>query len=171
MSREPERLSGVRSPAGRERERARLRAATIDDLAQIMAIERASFGNPWPETAMAEELGGHSWSRVVVAEAKGAIVGFMIYWVVDLELHLLNLATWPTWRRRGVARALVQRMLRDARRGGRAEILLEVRRSNAAARRLYEELGFEDFGVRRRYYRDNNEDAIVMLKQLARADE
>jgi ribosomal-protein-alanine N-acetyltransferase len=147
-------------------ESVRLRAATLADLDRIMVIERASFAAPWPEVALVEEIEGRSWSRVIVAEADGAIIGFMVYWVIDLELHLLNLATLPAWRRRGIARALVARLIADAERGGRDEILLEVRRSNRAARRLYRSLGFTDFDVRRRYYRDNNEDAVVMLKQL-----
>ena len=166
MSRAPERLDGVPARGPADRAAVRLRAAIMADLPEILRIEHACFSAPWPEAAFVEEIEGRAWSRVLVAEAAGRLVGFMIYWVVDLELHLLNLATAREWRRSGVGRLLIERLIADAERGGRDSILLEVRRSNRAARRLYRSMGFIDFDIRRRYYRDNNEDAVVMLRQL-----
>ena len=147
-------VAGPRAPRVRPAERA--------DLAPIMEIERACFLTPWPAKSMADELDGRPWSRVAVAEVGDRVAGFMVYWSVTPELHLLNLATLPELRRRGVARALVRHLCAAARRGGASEIVLEVRESNAPARALYRGFGFEPIGVRPGYYADTREDAVVM---------
>jgi ribosomal-protein-alanine N-acetyltransferase len=139
-----------------------IRRATDEDLAGIMEIEQASFPAPWPASAMEDEVSRRSWSRVVLAVDRETIVGFMVYWVVDRELHLLNLATRPRWRRRGIARAMIEHLLGESRRTGRWQVVLEVRQTNDAAKKLYEGFGFRQVGIRRRYYADNDEDAIVM---------
>jgi len=168
---DPAELENPIAGPGHRRPRHRLRPAKIADLDQIMGIEQTCFTAPWPAVAMAEEIDGRSWSRVIVVEIQDLIVGFMVYWVVDPELHLLNLATLPEFRRQGVGRAMVERLLGDAARHGREEVWLEVRQSNAGARRLYGQLGFEDYGIRRRYYQDNDEDAVVMRWRSTRGDE
>ena len=127
-----------------------------------MAIERASFSSPWPLAAMEEEIQRRSWSRVALAVDRQRVDGFIVYWVIDRELHLLNLATAPASRRRGVAREMIDYMLEDGRRRRLWQVVLEVRESNDAAIRLYEGYGFKRVGRRPRYYTDNGEDAIVM---------
>jgi ribosomal-protein-alanine N-acetyltransferase len=156
----------VRHARARKASRTRIRRATRADLDEIMAIERACFPAPWPATAMEEEIARRSWSRVLLAVDRKAVVGFMVYWVVDDEFHLLNLATHPQHRRQGVARAMVERMLAAAKKQRPWQIVLEVRRSNAEARQLYDGFGFRQIGVRRRYYPDNGEDAVVMALVL-----
>ncbi|MFO8071092.1 MAG: ribosomal protein S18-alanine N-acetyltransferase [Polyangia bacterium] len=138
-----------------------VRGARSDDLDAIMEIERACFGSPWPRQAMRDEISRFRiWSRAEVALLDGEIGGFSVYWVVASELHLLDLAVAPRFRRRGVARALIAHMLQ--REDGIDLVVLEVRRSNFAARGLYRSFGFAELGVRERYYADDGEDAIVM---------
>jgi len=141
---------------------ASVRRATIADLDAIMEIERASFSSPWPASAMEEEIERRSWSRVALAEESGRATGFIVYWLVDRELHLLNLATSPSFRRQGVARELIDFMLAEGHRRSLWQVVLEVRESNDAALGLYEGFGFSRVGRRPRYYTDNGEDAIVM---------
>ena len=140
----------------------RVRRATLADVGSIMEIERASFSSPWPESAIEEEIERRNWSRVALAVTGNEVVGFIVYWVVDKELHLLNLATRPEWRRRGVARRLIDHMIAEGRRRELWQVVLEVRESNDDALQLYEGYGFVRVGRRPRYYTDNGEDAIVM---------
>ncbi len=96
----------------------------------------------------------------------GALAGYVDYWVMPEELEILNVATAPAHQRRGVASALLARVLVDAQALGKAAIRLEVRRGNDAAQALYRRQGFRPVALRARYYRDG-EDAIVMLRELA----
>lgn len=146
----------------REAASVRVRRATIADLDSIMEIERASFSSPWPVSAIEEEIERRSWSRVALAIDGEEVVGFIVYWVVDRELHLLNLATRPGSRRHGVARRLIDQMIDEGRRRDSWQVVLEVRESNEAALKLYDRFGFSRVGRRPRYYTDNGEDAIVM---------
>jgi [ribosomal protein S18]-alanine N-acetyltransferase len=143
---------------------AQFRPATLDDIPAIMAIELASFSSPWPEEAMIEELDVREWSRVRVVDRGGAVVGFMIYWVVVDELHLLNLAVHPDHRREGVAGLLVAELIEAARKERCRGITLEVRTRNTPARKLYERAGFLQAGLRRGYYADSGEDAVIMWR-------
>lgn len=141
--------------------------ATEADLDAVMEIERACFAAPWPRDAMREEIAVSGWSTVVKAELDGELAGFAVYWTVADERHLQNLATAPGFRRRGVGRALVRHVIGEAGRTGAATIVLEVRESNEGARRLYGAHGFRPIGLRKAYYQDNGEDAIVMALPLA----
>jgi ribosomal-protein-alanine N-acetyltransferase len=104
------------------------------------------------------------WSRVWVVrdEAAGAPRAFLLAWLVVDELHVLSVATLPAFRRRGMAKALLEHAIEFAREQKVRTILLEVRRSNAAAIRLYRAFGFSATAVRPRYYADNFEDAVEM---------
>jgi ribosomal-protein-alanine N-acetyltransferase len=108
------------------------------------------------------------WARVFVARTGegGEPVGFALAWRAADELHLLDLAVAPEARRRGLARALVDALIREARAGDARLILLEVRQSNAPALALYRSTGFFEHGVRRAYYSDNGEDAVEMRLTL-----
>lgn len=151
---------------GRLRDTLCLKAATLDDVDAIADIEAMSFSAPWPRSAFAEEITHRKWSRVVGAFTSGELVGFMVYWLVANELHLLNLAVHPKMRRHGVGWRLIDFMVTDASRKQLSAILLEVRTSNVAALRLYRNFGFEDLTIRPGYYADNGEDALVMLLEL-----
>jgi ribosomal-protein-alanine N-acetyltransferase len=110
-----------------------------------------------------------SWAKVWVvrAEIGAEVLGWALTWIAADEVHLLDLAVEPTARRRGMARALLEAIVMDARANGGRLVLLEVRASNAAARSLYAALGFAQTDVRRAYYSDNGEDAVVMRLDLA----
>jgi ribosomal-protein-alanine N-acetyltransferase len=141
------------------------RAMTEGDLPRILEIERAGFLHPWSETLLRNEL-AQAWSHPLVALERGPdgerIVGYLVWWLVHDEVHVLNVGTAPEARRRGVGRALMEEAVRHGRQKGARLATLEVRRSNAAAIALYRALGYQQAGVRPRYYAEENEDAIVM---------
>ncbi|MBI3609056.1 MAG: ribosomal protein S18-alanine N-acetyltransferase [Nitrospirae bacterium] len=134
---------------------------TERDLDEVLAIERTSFSNPWTEGMFLAELRENPFAQFLITVRDGAIIGYAGGWLIVDELHLLNLAVHPDFRRRGVADQLVDRLFRCG--GGRiTKASLEVRRSNGAAIALYERFGFHSVGVRPRYYMDPSEDALVM---------
>lgn len=143
-----------------------------EDLKRIVAIENSSFADPWAAAALQSELVPDYLRRPLVAEAGGRIVGYLMAWSVVDILHVLNIATDPAWRRRGVGRALLLAAAAEAREAGLERATLEVRRSNRGARDFYRRYGFVESGVRKGYYADDGEDAIIMdarLGDLARA--
>ncbi len=144
-----------------------VRPATLEDLNAILGIEQRSFSSPWPEFVLAEEIAKRSWSRVRAACTDETVVGFMVYWTVVSELHLLNLAVHPRWRRSGIGTLLMTDLVETAQRESFEEIILEVRASNEHARALYHRFGFKALDVRRGYYTDTGEDAVVMALELA----
>lgn len=148
--------------------RATVRQATLADLVAIMSIERASFLTPWPEEAIVAEICDNSFSTTLVAQIHGEIAGFMIFWAVEDERHLQNLAVDPAWRSRGIGRLLASHLIADSSDGHGSLITLEVRESNGPAKTLYRSLGFEVTGRRKGYYIDTKEDALLMMLDLRR---
>lgn len=151
-------------------ERFLIRPMTPDDMPEVMEIERVAFTNPWSPELLRREL-THDWSTILLAEEELApgvrrLLGFSIFWVVHDELHILNVATDPSQRRRGVARQVMDATLERGRQRRCTMATLEVRRSNEAALSLYRALGFRAVGVRPNYYVDEAEDAIVMTLDL-----
>ncbi|XXT17698.1 ribosomal protein S18-alanine N-acetyltransferase [Sorangium sp. So ce429] len=142
-----------------------LTADAADDAAleEVDAVASAAF--EVPQFSAREEL-RRPWTRCWVAREGRRALAFLIAWHVADELHVLNIATCPTARRRGLATALMSRSLEYARQQQVRLLLLEVRRSNRAAIRLYRKLGFTAMGVRPRYYSDNDEDAVEMVLAL-----
>src|SRR2546423_5780879 len=160
--------------AVRARPRLEIRRMTAADLEEVMVIERAAFRHPWSPELFRREL-EHDWSTILVAlepltsaSGRGSerIVGFLIYWLVHDEVHVLNVAVAPEQRRKGVARMLMADTEKRAQQAGAALLTLEVRRSNQAALGLYREVDYRAVGVRPDYYVDEGEDAIVMVKEL-----
>jgi ribosomal-protein-alanine N-acetyltransferase len=142
-----------------------IRPATLDDLDAIDEIERHSFLKPWPRATFEGEL-AREWARVDVVRLAGRIVGFCNYWIVSTELHVLAIATHPDHRGRAIATALLAHVLAAGLAAGCLLATLEVRRSNTPAIALYERAGFKVAHVRARYYQDDGEDALVMLKAI-----
>jgi len=147
-----------------------VRPMTAADLPRVLEIEQVAFKNPWSADLLRREL-GHDWSTILVAEEPGPrgqtiLLGFVIFWVVHDELHILNVATAPEHRCRGVARRVLQAALDQGRRRRCTLATLEVRRSNGAALGLYRDFGFRPVGIRPNYYVDEGEDAIVMVLDL-----
>ncbi len=147
------------------REKIRLRPAREGDLAAILTIERLSFSTPWQAVHFWAEL-YKNYARLWVAETEGRVVGYICFWVIAGEAHLANIAVHPSFRGRGVGSKLLKTFLRYAKRHGAKRAFLEVRASNRIARRFYEKFGFEKEGVRRSYYQDTKEDAVLMSKVL-----
>lgn len=149
-----------------------LRPMTPGDLDDVHRIETEAHRHPWSRDLIRKEL-DHEWSRVLVAEAREAEelpprpIGYIIFWLVHDELHILNVATAPHARRRGIGRTLMIEAETMARRNGAVLSTLEVRRSNTGAIALYEGLGYERVGMRPRYYQEDGEDAFVLNKDLA----
>jgi len=145
--------------------RVRIEPMMRADLMDVLAIERASFRDPWAPIAFEREL-TNDFSRALVArEGSGRLAGYTIYWVAGPEYHILNIAVRPDVRRRGVGRLLMNRIIADALRDKAEFVALEVRPSNIAARTLYLRYGFVTVGVRPHYYQDG-EDAEVMILHL-----
>jgi tRNA threonylcarbamoyl adenosine modification protein YeaZ/ribosomal-protein-alanine acetyltransferase len=140
-----------------------VRATGHDDLAGVDALQRRAFTNAWGAEAIRWELEHTDVARLYVLrdEAAGA-VAYCACWMVFDELHINSLAVDEPWRRRGLARLLLQAVMRDAAASGAKSATLEVRQSNDAARALYEGLGFHVEGVRRDYYQNPREDALVL---------
>ena len=156
-----------------ERAMASYRVEPMDagHLDAVLAIERLSQSNPWSEPAFRHELEANPFSRPRVALTRtkpGRVAGFCICWVVFDEAHVQNVAVHPAHRRSGIARLLLHHALEDAEAAGAKNVELEVRRSNAAAQRLYASLGFEIVGERLGYYSKPREDAVRFKKELAR---
>jgi ribosomal-protein-alanine N-acetyltransferase len=144
-----------------------------DDLDQVFAIERASFSSPWSWQLFLRELHNPAISTLLVAfedleTSRGgqpparAVKGYVVFWVVADEMHILNLAVAPTYRQQGIAKRLVQGALEKAYGKGARTAYLEVRASNAAAQKLYLGLGFTGISLRRGYYDRPTEDAVIM---------
>jgi [ribosomal protein S18]-alanine N-acetyltransferase len=139
------------------------------DLPEILEIERDSFPTPWSPGLFRSEM-ANSISRMLVGktvEAQGAtVVGYVVFWRVADEIHLHNIAVRRDLRKCGIASRLLSKAIRDCRPEGARFVTLEVRRSNIPAQKLYENLGFSVKGIRRGYYTDTGEDALIMSADL-----
>ena len=139
---------------------------SADQIDEVLAIEEASFTNPWTrEMYLAERENANVSSCSLARNADGLVVGFCSLWRVLDELHINNLAVLPEFRRQGVASALLMHVLREGVGLGAQRATLEVRQSNQAARLLYEHYGFSVAGVRRAYYTKPVEDALVLWRE------
>jgi [ribosomal protein S18]-alanine N-acetyltransferase len=134
-----------------------------EDLDAVLKIEQASFPLPWTRSMFEQELHIPT-SHFFVAKSMPTkeIVGYAGFWQVVDELHLINIAVGPEYRRQGLGRHLLFYILCDGKRLGLKKATLEVRASNLVAQRLYEEAGFKNIAVRKNYYADNLEDAVIM---------
>ena len=143
------------------------RLVSADELDGVLAVDAASFMNPWTRAMFARELENPEVSHIYVVRGPvERVAGYCSSWLVSDELHINNLAVRPEWRRQGAARSLLIHVLSEAHRLGARHATLEVRRSNKAARRLYEGAGFEVAGVRPGYYTNPSEDAIILWSGL-----
>ncbi len=147
-------------------DRLSLAPMTLDDLDEVLAVERASFQTPWSRGAFRYELTENRVARSVVVRVGRQLTGYVCLWEVGQEIHITNLAVHPSFRRRGIARALLGSILEQARQSGVELVFLEVRPTNVEALSLYESLGFKVIGRRKGYYFDTGEDALVMEARL-----
>ncbi len=143
------------------------RKMTPADLEQVIAIDQASFSLPWPARSFHYELTDNPASRCWVAETDGRILSMIVIWLIVDEAHIATFATHPQFRRQGLGEKLLMYALKSARMEGACRSFLEVRAGNVVAQQMYRKHGFVVDGRRPRYYKDNNEDAILMsLDQL-----
>lgn len=139
-----------------------LRAMTLDDIPQVVALEGRAMSEGWHPGAYAHELEHNGAARYIVEEYDGALVGFAGLWLQFDQAHVVTVAVDPQKQRNGYGSLLVRELLRIAEDEGMEDATLEVRASNAAARALYAKFGFYEVGIRKQYYLDNKEDAVIM---------
>lgn len=139
------------------------------DIDEIIRIEQDSYPSPWSENLFRSEITSPI-SRLLVGRTtpagRGSVVGYIVYWRVDDEVHLHNVAVRRDMRRKGIASRLLTEAIHLSRREGARWITLEVRHSNLPAQRLYEKFGLTVRGIRPGYYTDTREDALIMWADL-----
>jgi ribosomal-protein-alanine N-acetyltransferase len=164
-----------------------IRPMQLDDLDDVLAIEQASFANPWPPSAFRYDLSRPEYAHYIVLaprrplaeqpapsrsliqrlwrrepERPPALLGYAGFWLLVDEAHICNIAVAPAWRGRGLGELLLLSLIDAAAERGMSIVTLEVRISNDVAQRLYRKYGFEIVGRRKHYYSDNGEDALIM---------
>lgn len=150
------------------REHIEIRGMTERDLDEVMQIERMSFPTPWSRRLFERELlMPYAQAFVAVEFPAGKVLGYLCFWLVTRETHILNLAVHPERRRQGIASRLLRFAVDYSRGKGVEEIILEVRRSNYKAISLYRNFRFQPQGIRPHYYSDSGEDAVIMGLRLA----
>lgn len=137
-------------------------STTIDDIDQIMILEKLCFTIPWSRKAFIEELTRNRFAVYYSAIIDGMVIGYAGMWKIIDEGHITNIAVHPGYRRNHIASALLEKIIESCQNSSLTAITLEVRESNLPARSLYEKYGFKVEGRRKRYYADNNEDALIM---------
>ncbi|WP_017729462.1 ribosomal protein S18-alanine N-acetyltransferase [Halalkalibacterium ligniniphilum] len=144
----------------------RIRFMTVEDIEAVLHVEEHSFSVPWSRTAFTNELTNNQFARYVVYEVDEHVVGYCGVWVVYDEAHITNIAVLPEYRGGKRGEALLAYIMEFAKLMGAKKMTLEVRVSNEVAQRLYRKYGFQDGGIRKNYYTDNLEDALVMWVML-----
>ncbi|BAB04266.1 ribosomal protein S18-alanine N-acetyltransferase [Halalkalibacterium halodurans] len=145
----------------------RIRFMTVDDVDAVVRVEEQTFTVPWSREAFINEVTNNQFARYVVYEVGEQIVGYCGVWVVYDESHITNIAIHPDYRGEKRGEALLRYILEFARLLGAKKLSLEVRISNEIAQRLYRKFGFQAGGIRKNYYTDNQEDALVMWVMLS----
>ena len=143
----------------------RITRMTSDQVPQVAALEKCCFSDPWSEKSVASEL-DNPLSLWLVAEDEGILTGYVGSQTVLGETDMMNIAVHPDHRRRGIAQALVAALVENLTNGGSHSLTLEVRASNEGAKALYEKLGFARIGLRKNYYRNPREDALILRKDF-----
>lgn len=137
---------------------------TLEDLDGVMAVEHTAFVTPWSRRAFVTELTENSYAYYIVAKVDREVVGYAGMWIIIDEAHVTNIAVHSRYRGNGIGERLMLELMAAARVRGCQRMTLEVRRSNLPAQQLYVKLGFVARGVRKGYYTDTREDAIIMWK-------
>nr|WP_204618072.1 ribosomal protein S18-alanine N-acetyltransferase [Desulforadius tongensis] len=135
-----------------------------EHLVEVLQIEKESFPTPWSYQAFVYEIMHNDFGHYIVALKGDRVVGYGGIWVVLDEAHITNIAVHPDYRHQKIGRRLMRQLMNKALELGADKMTLEVRPSNIYARRLYTRLGFKEQGLRKNYYSDTNEDAIIMWK-------
>ena len=143
-----------------------IRRMTEEDLEEILAIEQASYRTPWSRRAFEGEIRAPQAHPLVLGQSDPPfVIGYVCSWRTMDECHILNVAVHPSFRRMGIASQMIDHLLEKCRAEGILHYFLEVRVSNEGAISLYKKYGFKVCGVRRRYYADTGEDALIMQRR------
>lgn len=140
---------------------------TIKDIDEILNISRLSFKTPWSRESLIKELDDNSFARYVVAKKDGLVLGYGGLWIIVDEAHVTNIAVHPEYRGIGIGNMLMDAMIDICRLELVVGITLEVRASNVVAQNLYKKFGFVQEGMRKGYYEDNSEDALILWKHFS----
>ena len=140
-----------------------IRRMTLVDVPAVHEIERETFSRPWSLKSFEDEMTTNKCARYMVAERGGRVVAYAGAWCIFEEGHITNVAVAKDERGLGIGLAVTRALMQYAANLGVQYMTLEVRRSNAVAQGLYARLGFVELGVRKRYYEDNGEDALLMV--------
>jgi len=144
-----------------------LRGMSFKDLDQVVALEKMIFPSPWSKQAFINELVLNTFAQTWVAvNRQNRVVLYLIAWHILDELHIANIAVSPEYRRQGLAQWTLTVLLQEAQKRGIKVAYLEVRVSNKAAIQLYKKFGFKVVGLREKYYKEENEDALLMSLDL-----
>ncbi|WP_210367905.1 ribosomal protein S18-alanine N-acetyltransferase [Bacillus sp. REN3] len=143
------------------------RKMTVDDLDDVLEIEVNSFATPWSRDAFFNELTKNQFAEYLVAEVDQKVVGYCGVWIIIDEAHITNIALLPDYRGLKLGEALFAKVIELAKEMGAISMTLEVRVSNERAKALYRKFGFVEGAVRKQYYTDNMEDALVMWVNLS----
>ncbi len=136
-----------------------------EDLDEIVAIENVSFPSPWPKRLFEREIEAlNSYKRVI--RLSGIVIAYIVTWTIHDEVHILNIAVHPDFRKAGIGEMLMRDCICFSKESGLKYAILEVRTSNTEAIKLYEKLGFKTMRLRKKYYSDNGEDAYVMMNEI-----
>lgn len=149
-----------------QKEDVSFRLMTLEDIEQILVVEKASFATPWSFEAFYNELTKNRFAHYIVVENNKGIIGYCGVWVIIDEGHITNIALLPEYRGNGIGTLLLKQVMKHTRSLGAKTLTLEVRVSNKVAQHLYRKLGFVDGGLRKNYYEDNQEDGLIMWVRL-----
>lgn len=142
------------------------RKMQLNDIDQVLNIERQSFPHPWSRDAFESEILINKYALYFVLECEGTVIGYCGSWVIIDEAHITNIALLPEYRGKKLGEFLLRKMIELFKEKNVIKITLEVRVSNIVAQSLYRKFGFQDGGIRKNYYTDNQEDALVMWVNL-----
>ncbi|MEH7120112.1 ribosomal protein S18-alanine N-acetyltransferase [Neobacillus vireti] len=137
-----------------------------EDIDQVLEVEHASFTTPWSREAFYNEIHNNKFAVYLVLEEDDKIIGYCGTWIVIDEAHVTNIAILPEFRGKNLGEALLAKLMSTAREMGARTMTLEVRVTNHVAQSLYRKFGFQNGGIRKNYYSDNQEDALIMWVNL-----
>lgn len=142
------------------------RKMMLADVPAVYRVESDAFPAPWSFEAFEQEMLRNEYAYYLLAESDDEVIGYAGMWLILDESHITNVAVLGTFRGRGIGELLMREMMERAAANGARTMTLEVRVTNEPALNLYRKLGFRDGGIRRGYYTDNGEDALVMWTEL-----
>ncbi|MGM0924570.1 MAG: ribosomal protein S18-alanine N-acetyltransferase [Bacillota bacterium] len=149
-----------------EQDTIKIRLMNVDDIDAVYEIETQSFATPWLKASFHNELTQNHFAKYLVVEFDQKIIGYCGLWIIMDEAQVTNIAVLPGFRGNKIGETLLKQAIGMAKEYGAGKISLEVRVSNHIAQSLYTKLGFQPGGIRKRYYTDNGEDALVMWVNL-----